>query len=67
MGWSFDDKHALHDQLGDAFTLVTPGGNEVVIADPETARVVFSRRKEYIKPAVMYGERCRLPKTLTPS
>ncbi|KAL8796096.1 MAG: hypothetical protein Q9195_001428 [Heterodermia aff. obscurata] len=39
MGWSFDDKHALHDELGDAFIVVTPGGNEVVIANPETAHV----------------------------
>ena len=66
MGWSFDDKHALHDELGDVFIVVTPGGNEVVVADPETAHVVFSRRKEYIKPAAMYGERCRLLKMLTP-
>ena len=66
MGWSFDDKHALHDELGDVFTVVTPGGNEVVIANPETAHVVLARRKEYIKPAVMYGKRCRLPETLTP-
>ena len=66
MGWAFDDKHALHAELGEVFTLVTPGGNEVVIADPETARAVFLRRKEFIKPAVIYGKRCKRPKTLTP-
>lgn len=65
IGWSFDDKHALHDELGEIFTIVTPGGNEIVVADPETAQVVFSRRKEFIKPAVMYGQYCRFLGTLT--
>lgn len=54
MGWSFDDKYALHKELGLAFTLVTPSLNEVWIADPDAAHVVLSRRKEYIKPAEMY-------------
>lgn len=55
MGWSFQDKHALHDELGHIFTIVTPGGNEVIVADPETAQTVFARRKDFIKPAMMYG------------
>ena len=55
LGWTFDDKYARHAELGSAFTLVTPNGNEVWIADPEAAHVVMSRRKEYVKPAIMYG------------
>lgn len=55
MGWSFDDKCALHKELGRAFTLVTPGSNEVWIADPDAAHAVLSRRKEYVKPRAMYG------------
>ena len=66
IGWSFDDKHALHDELGEIFTIVTPGGNEVVVADAESAQVVFSRRKEYVKPAVMYGQCYKFPSTVTP-
>ena len=54
MGWNFDDKYALHEELGRAFTLVTPSLNEVWIAEPDAAHVVLSRRKEYIKPANMY-------------
>lgn len=56
MGWSFDDKHALHDELGDIFTIVTPGGNEVIVADRDAAQNVLTRRKVYIKPAMMYGK-----------
>lgn len=56
MGWSFDDKHALHDELGSILTIVTPGGNEVTVADPEAAQTILTRRKDFIKPAVMYGE-----------
>lgn len=55
MGWSFQDKHQLHDELGPLFTLVTPAGNEVTVADPQVAHAVLARRKDYIKPAVMYG------------
>ena len=55
MGWSFDDKHALHDELGPIFTIVTPAGNEVTVADAQITHTIFARRKEYIKPAVMYG------------
>lgn len=55
MGWTFQDKHALHDELGVIFTIVTPAGNEVTVADPQAAHVILSRRKEFIKPAAMYG------------
>ena len=56
MGWAFQDKHRIHDKLGPLFVLVTPAGNEVTVADPEAAHTVLARRKDYIKPAVMYGE-----------
>ena len=55
MGWTFQDKHALHDELGPMFTIVTPGGNEVTVADPQATDTILSRRKEFIKPAIMYG------------
>ncbi|KAL8896183.1 MAG: hypothetical protein Q9192_003221 [Flavoplaca navasiana] len=56
MGWAFQDKHKLHDEIGPIFTLVTPAANEVTIADPEAAHAVLARRKDYIKPAVMYEQ-----------
>lgn len=55
MGWTFDDKYALHDELGPIFIVVTPSGNELSVADSHAAHTILSRRKEFIKPAVMYG------------
>ena len=55
IGWEFDDKYAVHQELGSAFILVTPGTNELILADPDAVSVVLARRKEYIKPAVIYG------------
>ena len=60
MGWAFQDKHALHDELGPVFVVVTPGGNEVIVADPQAAHTILSRRKEFIKPAIMYGTKISL-------
>ena len=56
MGWPFDDKDALHQELGPIFTIVTPAGLEVTIADPQVTHAVFAKRKEFIKPAVMYDQ-----------
>ncbi|KAL8895007.1 MAG: hypothetical protein Q9207_008336, partial [Kuettlingeria erythrocarpa] len=56
MGWAFEDKYRIHDELGPIFTLVTPAGNEVTIADPEAAHAVLARRKDFIKPAAMYEQ-----------
>ncbi|KAF7510022.1 hypothetical protein GJ744_007126 [Endocarpon pusillum] len=53
MGWSFQDNYALHDELGPIFTVVTPGGNEVSVADSEVVDRILAKRKEFIKPAVM--------------
>ena len=55
IGWQFDEKHALHDELGPVFVIVTPGGNEVTVADAQGAHTVLARRKDFIKPAIMYG------------
>ncbi len=56
IGWQFDDKHALHSQLGPIFTIVTPGGNEVIVADPSATHTIFAQRKNFIKPAIMYDQ-----------
>lgn len=59
MGWAFMDKHALHDELGPLFVIVTPGGNEVTVADPQTTHSILSHRKEFINRAAMYGRGIR--------
>lgn len=56
MGWQFDDKNAIHQELGPAFVLCTPGLNEVHLADPSAVHMVLTHRKEFIKPSIMYGQ-----------
>ena len=56
MGWTFQDKYALHVELGLVFVLVTPSGNELWVADPDVAHMVFAKRKEYHKPTAMYSK-----------
>ncbi|KAL8979669.1 MAG: hypothetical protein Q9177_006080 [Variospora cf. flavescens] len=56
MGWAFQDKYKVHDEIGPLFILVTPAANEVTVADPDVARAVLGRRKDYVKPAVMYEQ-----------
>ena len=55
MGWQFDDKYAVHQKLGGAFILVTPSVNELILADPEAITQVQARRKDFVKPPLMYG------------
>ena len=55
LGWTYHDKHALHDIFGPVFIVVTPSGNEVSVAHPQATHTILSRRKEFIKPAAMYG------------
>ena len=55
IGWTFNDKYALHNELGDALILVSPGINEIYLADPGAVANVLGRRKEFIKPMVLYG------------
>ena len=56
IGWCFDDKHALHCKYGSVFIIVTPGGNEIIVANPAIAHKIFARRKEFIKPAIVYDQ-----------
>lgn len=61
IGWQFKEKYALHGQFGDAFILVTPSVNELVVADPDAANEILGHRKEFIKPAVVYSTAYTLP------
>lgn len=67
LDWQFDDKDAVHRELGPAFVLCTPGLNEVHIADPSAAHAVLTRGKEIIKPLMMYGQypKAHLKETIT--
>lgn len=56
IGWQYDDKGAIHQMLGPAFVLCTPGLNEVHLADPSAAHTVLTQRKDFIKPLMMYGQ-----------
>ena len=56
MGWTFSDKHALHDELGDLFLIISPGAIELIVANPDTAHAVLTQRKDFTKPSVMYEQ-----------
>ena len=45
----------MHERLGDAFTIVTPGNNQLMIASAYTVENVSNRRKEFGKPYAAYG------------
>lgn len=47
-GWEFRSKHEAHARHGAVFLLVTPGENELWVADPAVAHVVLTRRKDFI-------------------
>jgi hypothetical protein len=55
-GWSFDDKYAVHEELGDLVGLVTPGGNELHVADAEAMVEIMARRRDFPKPVELYSE-----------
>lgn len=55
IGWQFDENYALHEELGDAFIIVTPSTNEVVLANPDAVTEVLKHRKEFIKPAIIFS------------
>lgn len=46
-GWELSDRYQSHQELGDAFVLVTPGRNWLYIADPDTLMEVFRRRVDF--------------------
>jgi hypothetical protein len=46
-GWELDDGCRSHDEMGDAFVMVTPGRNWLYIANPEALTEVFRRRADF--------------------
>lgn len=53
-GWAFKDKFAMHARLGDAFTIVGPAQNHVIVANAKTVEDITSRRKDFQKSEAMY-------------
>ena len=54
LGWPFADKYSLHDRLGDAFVIVGPAENYVIVANAEAVEEILSRRKDFQKSEAMY-------------
>lgn len=46
-GWHEHDRTRAHDEMGDAFVLVTPCHNWVYIADPDALMSVYRRGKDF--------------------
>ncbi|KAF2806680.1 cytochrome P450 [Mytilinidion resinicola] len=46
-GWEGNERYRVHAELGDAFTLVTPGGNWIYIADPDAIWDTLKRPHEF--------------------
>ena len=56
IGWSFEDKYHLHEEVGDAFVHVSPGENGVWIANAAAANDIVSRSKDFPKSIKMYSK-----------
>ncbi|PSK33977.1 hypothetical protein B9Z65_8303 [Elsinoe australis] len=48
--WMYEDKYRAHQEFGDTFLVVSPGGMICYTADPDTAFSICQRRRDFIKP-----------------
>jgi cytochrome P450 len=46
-GWDANERYRVHAELGDAFTLVAPGGNWIYVADPKAAWDILKRPRDF--------------------
>lgn len=53
--WRFYVKYAKHQQLGDAFFVVSPGMLLLEVADADLCVQITGRRLDFVKPAWAYG------------
>lgn len=51
----FQDKYAVHMELGDTVTVVNPSSIEIFTADSDVIYEALIRRKEYLKPTLWGG------------
>lgn len=55
VGWTFFEKYSIHAKHGEVFVIVSPGENEVLVAEPGAADEAMRRRNDFIKNPAMYG------------
>ncbi|KAI1626444.1 cytochrome P450, family 5, subfamily A [Exophiala viscosa] len=55
VGWTYSERYSVHAKHGDAFILVSPGENDITLADPAATEDVMRRRNDFIKNPAMYG------------
>lgn len=53
--WTYLDQGKLHERLGPVVMHVSPGSNELLVADATLCDYVLSRRKDFIKPISLLG------------
>jgi len=46
-GWDANERYRVHAELGDAFTLVSPGGNWIYVSDPNAAWDILRRPRDF--------------------
>jgi hypothetical protein len=54
-GWEFHDRYKTHDQLGDAWVLVTPARIWLYVANAAAVTDIFGRGKDFTRPVWMLG------------
>ncbi|KAK3684325.1 cytochrome P450 [Podospora appendiculata] len=47
VGWEHADRYTLHEKYGRVFILANPTRNELWCADPDTAQLILTRRREF--------------------
>lgn len=52
--WSQDFRWKPHEKYGDVFVIVAPGGNEIMVNDPQACYNVQAHYKQWTKPDNMY-------------
>ncbi|MCJ1355077.1 MAG: hypothetical protein MMC33_005068 [Icmadophila ericetorum] len=50
LGWVFDEKYTLYQELGPAFVVVNPTENDLCVAGAEATHDIQKRWKDFIKP-----------------
>lgn len=49
MNYWFNDKYRMHEHYGKVFMFVSPGGNELHVADPAVNSQIFYKKREFDK------------------
>lgn len=64
-GWELRERCRSHDELGDAFVLVTPGRTWLYLSDPDAVTEMFRRRLDFPRCVELTGQ--YLPRARVPS